>query len=93
MSLNCINRFCTDVLRHFLAQLFCHPDVGIGITLKSFMTKLFLIWWARRCHARNFFFDMVGKALSGELSCMRTGLVLLLCRSKETSSESESCIE
>ena len=54
----------------FLAHLYdstgsycCHSDVGIGVgvTLKSFMLE---------------FFYVMGKALSGKLSCTGTGLVV-----------------
>ena len=39
---------------------YCHPDVGVGNTLWNFTTRLFYV---------------TGKALSGKLSCMWTGLV------------------
>ena len=53
----------------FLAHLYestksycCHFDIGVcvGVTLKSFTTS---------------FFNVIGKTLSGELSCLQTSLV------------------
>ena len=69
-SLPFFMKFCWCLELHLLAHLYkstesycCHFDVGVsrGVTLSSL---------------RQSFFYVMGKALSGELSCMGTGLVL-----------------